>query len=73
MYFESDTIKSDCPVQILRKLMKYQYRLMVYITSLLFFSRDFKINKKNSKNDQSTAPPPLNCFPISHLIEKILV
>ena len=23
MYFESDTVKSDCPVQIFRKMMKY--------------------------------------------------
>ena len=23
MYFESDTVKSDCPVQIFRKIIKY--------------------------------------------------
>ena len=23
MFFESDTVKSDCPVQIFRKMMKY--------------------------------------------------
>ena len=24
MYFESDTVKSDCPIQIFRKIMKYK-------------------------------------------------
>ena len=23
MYFESDTVMSDCPIQIFRKIMKY--------------------------------------------------
>ena len=47
MYFESDTVKSDCPVQIFRKMMKY----------LKIFSGD---TKKSSENDQSTffIPPP---------------
>ena len=34
--FESDTVKSDCPVQIFRKMIKYlrfnTYRLLVYLT-----------------------------------------
>ena len=25
MYFESDTVKSDCPVQIFRKMMTFKY------------------------------------------------
>ena len=36
MYFESDTVKSDCSVQIIRKMIKYfkiQYRLLVCLTS----------------------------------------
>ena len=55
--FESDTVKSDCPVQIFRKMMKY-----LKITLLvLLFSRDIKEKKssekklkKSSENDQST-------------------
>ena len=34
--FESDTVKSDCPVQIFRKMIKYlkiYYRLLIYLTS----------------------------------------
>ena len=34
--FESDTIKSDCPVQIFRKMMKY---LKITLLVLLFFWR----------------------------------
>ena len=40
MYFESDTVKSDCPVHILRKIRKYLkilYRLFVYLTSFTVF------------------------------------
>ena len=46
--FESDTVKSDCPVQIFRKMMKYikiKYRLLVYLTSFTVFSRDIKKKK----------------------------
>ena len=39
--FESDTVKSDCPVQIFRKMMKY-IKIKVYLTSLLCFSGDIK-------------------------------
>ena len=34
--FESDTVKSDCPVQIFRKLMKF---LKITLLVLLFFWR----------------------------------
>ena len=34
--FESDTVKSDCPVQIFREMMKY-IKIKVYLTSLTVF------------------------------------
>ena len=34
MHFESDTVKSDCPVQSFRKMMKY---LKINLLVLLFF------------------------------------
>ena len=34
--FESDTVKSDCSVQILRKMMKY-IKIKVYLTSFTVF------------------------------------
>ena len=43
--FESDTAKSDCLIQIFRKMIKYlkiQYRLLVYLTSFTVFSGDTK-------------------------------
>ena len=44
--FESDTVKSDCPVQSFKKkMMKYskiKYRLFVYPTSFTIFSGDIK-------------------------------
>ena len=46
--FESDTIKSDCPVQIFSKMMKY-IKIKVYLPSFtVFFSEDIK--KKKKKN-----------------------
>ena len=41
--FESDTVKSDCPVQMI-KYLKIQYRLLVYLTSFTVFSGDTKKN-----------------------------
>ena len=51
--FESDTVKSDCPVQIIRKMMKY---LKIYLTSFTVFLEILKksTEKKSSENDQST-------------------
>ena len=53
--FESDTVISDCPVQIFRKMMKY-IKIKVYLTSLIFFLEILKENnnkkssiKKNKK------------------------
>ena len=46
--FESDTVKSDCPVQIFREMMKY-IKIKVYLTSFTrFFSGDIntKLYKK---------------------------
>ena len=47
MYFENDTVRSDCPVQIFRKMMKYikiYYRLLVHLTSFtVFFLEILKI------------------------------
>ena len=65
MYFESDTVKSACPMQ-----ENILYRLLVYLTSLTVCSGDKK--KKSSENDQSSGdfqrfffvpsppPPPTN-------------
>ena len=39
------TLKSDCPIQIFRKMMKYfkiLYRLLVYLTSFTVCSGDIK-------------------------------
>ena len=50
--FESDTVKSDGPLQIFRKMMKYLktlYRLVVYLTSFTVFSGDIKKNLKMAK------------------------
>ena len=50
--FESDTVKSDCPVQIFRKMIKHlkiKYRLLVCHTSFTVFSGDIK---KSFENDQ---------------------
>ena len=55
-----DTAKSDCTVQIFRKMMKYieiKYRLLVYLTSYTVFSGDIKkkplkMKKKNSENEE---------------------
>ena len=52
--FESDTVKSECPVQIFRKMMKYlkiSYRLLVYLTSFTVCSGDIK-RKEKAENDQ---------------------
>ena len=46
--FESDTVKSDCPIQIFMNLMNYLkvlYRLLVYLTSFTVCSGDIKKNK----------------------------
>ena len=63
MVFLSDTVKSDCPVQIFRKKMEY-IKIKVYLTSFtVFFSGDIKKIikklykkklKKTSENDQLT-------------------
>ena len=58
--FESDTVKSDCPVQIFRKMIKYlkiKYRLLVYLTSFTVFFLEIlkkKKKKKTTENDQLT-------------------
>ena len=52
--FENDTVKSDCPVQFFRKMMKYlkiSYRLLVYLTSFTVCSGDIK--RKKAEKDQS--------------------
>ena len=48
--FESDSVKSDIPLHIFRKIMEYlkiYYRLLVYLTCLLFV---LEILKKWSEN-----------------------
>ena len=41
--FENDTVKSDCPVQIFRKMMKY---LKITLLVLLFFWRYYRKKRK---------------------------
>ena len=58
MYFESNAVKSDCPVQNFRKMMKclkILYRLLVYHTSFTVFldiliKNFFKKSSENEKN-----------------------
>ena len=57
--FENDIVKSDCPVQIFRKMIKYSkisYRLLVYLLLVLLFLeiKKAEILKKSSENDQLT-------------------
>ena len=50
MYYESDTVKIDCPVQLFRKMINYlkiKYRLLVYHTSFTVFL-DILIKKKKA-------------------------
>ena len=47
--FESDTVKSDCPVQIFRKMMKY---LKITFLVLLFFWRKKNLKKALKMNSQ---------------------
>ena len=52
--FESDTVKSDCLIQIFMKNMQHLnilYRLLVYLTSFTVCSEDIK---KSSENDKSS-------------------
>ena len=52
--FESDTVKSDCPVQIFRKMIKYLkilYRLLVYLLLVLLFLEILKKKKKKKKKN----------------------
>ena len=61
--FESDTVKSDCPVQILRKMIKYlkiYYRFTSFTVSGDIKKKkkkkaeNIKKEKKSSENDQLT-------------------
>ena len=54
--FESDTVKSDCQVQIFRKMMKYlkmSYRLLVYLKLLVLLFVLEILKEKRAENDQS--------------------
>ena len=48
MHFWNDTVKSDCPVQIFRKTMKY---LKITLLVLLFFWR-YERKKKEKKSSE---------------------
>ena len=51
MYFERDTVKSECSAQIFRKMMKYikiKYKLLDTLTSFTVYSGVIK--KKNNNN-----------------------
>ena len=76
--FESDTVKSDCPVQFFLKMMKYvkiSYRMLVNFTSFTVFSGNIK--KKNLKMTSQLVifraflSPTLNLnfFPVNQLIK----
>ena len=56
--FESDTVKSDCPVQIFRKMMKYikftSLDLLCFFLEILKKNDKKKLYKKSSENDQLT-------------------
>ena len=51
--FESDTVKSDCPMQENYELFKDLIQsMLVYFTSLIVCSGDIKQKKKNSENEK---------------------
>ena len=50
MHFKNDTVKSDCPVQIFRKMMKY-----LKITLLVFLEILKKKKKKSSEKKKKKA------------------
>ena len=55
--YESDTVKSDCPVQNFRKMMKclkIQYKLLISLTSFTVCFGDIKKKEEkiSSENDQ---------------------
>ena len=59
--FESDTVKSECHVQIFRKMMKYlkiKYRLLVYLTSFTVFSGRYLMTNDWSFSELFLSPPP---------------
>ena len=48
--FESDTVKSDCPVQIFRKMMKYlKITLLVFLEILKKKKKKKALKKKKKK------------------------
>ena len=69
--FDSDTVKSDCLIQIFRKMLKDLIQTVGdYLTSLTVFSGDIKksTGKKSSENDQT-----LNLkkkIPVNQLMKK---
>ena len=51
MHFENDTVKSDCPVQIFRKMMKYlKVTLLVFLEILKKKKSSEKKKKKKKKH-----------------------
>ena len=46
MHFESDTVKSECPVQLFKKIMKY---LKITLLVLLFFLEILNEKKSSEK------------------------
>ena len=50
MHFESDTVNSDCHVQIFRKMTKYLKITFIYNTSFTVFSGDIKEKKKKKRS-----------------------
>ena len=59
MYFDGDTVKSDCPIQIFRKMIKYLQTVGLPTTSFTVSGDIYKKAenlKKSSGNDQLTGP-----------------
>ena len=55
--FESDTVKSDSPMQVFRKIIKYLKilcRLLVYFTVCSGDIKKKSLKMKSSENEQST-------------------
>ena len=48
--FESDTVKSDSPVQEIMKYLKIKYRLPVYFTCFTVYSGDIKETRSVTMN-----------------------
>ena len=65
MYFESGTVKSDCPVQIFRKMVKY-LKIEVSLTKFTVF---LEILKKihHPKSEKKSRNQPIKSSGLIHM------